>query len=480
MKETNIKKYFYQILSILAALLLSFSIAQIPVQAAAKPGTVKLSSIKATDYNKINIKWKKTSGATNYIIYYKKAGSNKWIKVKTVDNTKSSYTHTSSKKYPIVVGQKYQYTVKAYNKSTKKYGKYNSEGLLVKTNPQQATCISVAVKDGVVNIDWNKGKGADKYIIYRKTSENGKWVKIATVSDNQYTDTQPVAKHDNYYTVRSYYSKTKAYGSYNKYGVEVYVNSYTPIITPKPTEKPDNPEPTEKPQPTEKPRPTVTPEPEEPTPEPTHRPNAAEINQMAQEVIRLVNIERAKIGSTPLKYHEKLQQAAMVRAKELDTLFSHTRPDGTDSSTATYEAGAGGSTGENIAMGYETPEDVVKGWMNSPGHRTAILTKASFYIGVGIYQNDAGVYFWVQDFADENVDRKCTLTAEANGGIFPDGNNIYSAPFSYKSHVIFAKDIPQPTRDGYKFAGWQSGRFTLSGLHITLNTSIKAIWEPIS
>lgn len=48
MKETNIKKYFYQILSIFAALLLSFSIAQIPVQAAAKPGTVKLSSIKAT------------------------------------------------------------------------------------------------------------------------------------------------------------------------------------------------------------------------------------------------------------------------------------------------------------------------------------------------------------------------------------------------------------------------------------------------
>ena len=47
MDTVNIKKYFYQILSIFAALLLAFSIAQIPVQAAAKPGTVKLSSIKA-------------------------------------------------------------------------------------------------------------------------------------------------------------------------------------------------------------------------------------------------------------------------------------------------------------------------------------------------------------------------------------------------------------------------------------------------
>ena len=76
-------------------------------QAAAKPGTVKLSSIKATDYNKINIKWKKASGATNYIVYYKEAGSKKWIKIKTLDSAKSSYTHTSSKKYPIDTGYKY-------------------------------------------------------------------------------------------------------------------------------------------------------------------------------------------------------------------------------------------------------------------------------------------------------------------------------------------------------------------------------------
>ena len=83
-------------------------------QAAAKPGTVKLLSIKATDYNKINIKWKKTSGATNYIVYYKKAGSGKWVKVKTLDNTKSSYTHTSSKKYPIVVGQPKNFSCKLF------------------------------------------------------------------------------------------------------------------------------------------------------------------------------------------------------------------------------------------------------------------------------------------------------------------------------------------------------------------------------
>lgn len=205
---------------------------------------------------------------------------------------------------------------------------------------------------------------------------------------------------------------------------------------------------------------------------------------MAQEVIRLVNIERAKVGSAPLQCHEKLQQAAMVRAKELDTLFSHTRPNGTDSSTATYEAGAGGSTGENIAMGYVTPQDIVEGWMNSPGHRTAILTKASTHIGVGIYQNDAGVYFWVQDFADDNVDRRCTLTIDANGGIVSNGKAVHSIVYPYKAYVkltVDSNDIEHPTREGYKFSGWTLDGDYIASTRVTTNYDIlKAIWKPIN
>ena len=120
------RKYLYALFAFMIAALICIPQAlQMRTQAAAKkPGTVKLSSIKATDYNKINIKWKKTSGATNYIVYYKEAGSKKWIKIKTLDSAKSSYTHTSSKKYPIDTGYKYTYTVKAYNKKTKKSGAY--------------------------------------------------------------------------------------------------------------------------------------------------------------------------------------------------------------------------------------------------------------------------------------------------------------------------------------------------------------------
>lgn len=495
MKKKNL---LLMLLAVMALLLIPVSVQA----AAAKPGTVKLSSIKATDYNKINIKWKKTSGATNYIVYYKKAGGGKWIKVKTLDSKKSSYTHTSSSKYPIVVGQKYTYTVKAYNKKAKKSGSYNKKGLTANTIPQTVTGMVATFNDEAdptVTISWQPAKGATSYVVYFRTKDNTKWLRLGTTKSLSYTDEGPYRGYNNAYTVRSYCNGV--YGKYDTKGTSVYVpNEETdtpeptvkpqPTEAPKPTAKPQpteapkpttKPQPTEAPKPTTKPQPTATPKPTAtPTPNPVHRADAAEINQMAQEVIRLTNIERAKVGSAPLQYHEGLGRAAMIRAKEISISFSHTRPDGRNLSTALDEAGVGGSSGENIAAVFRTPADVVEGWMNSQGHQVTMLSSRSAYIGVGIYQDEKGIYYWVQDFASEKANDKCTLTADANGGVFPDGSNVYSAQFPYQSHVTFSKDMPQPTRDGYKFAGWQSGRFTLSGLNITLNTTIKAIWEPIN
>ena len=485
------RKYLYALFAFMIAALICIPQAlQMRTQAASKPGTVKLSSIKATDYNKINIKWKKTSGATNYIVYYKKAGASKWTKVKTLDNKKTSYTHTSSKKYPIMVGQKYQYTVKAYNKKTKKSGSYNKKGLIANTIPQTVTGMAATFNDEVdptVTISWKPAKGATSYVVYFRTKDNTQWLRLGTTKSLSYTDEGPYRGYNNAYTVRSY--GNGVYGKYDTKGVSVYVpNEETdtpePTVKPQPTEAPKptvKPQPTEAPKPTTKPQPTATPKPTAtPTPNPIHRADAAEINQMVQEVIRLTNIERAKVGSAPLQYHEGLQKAAMVRAKEISISFSHTRPDGRNLSTALDEAGVGGSSGENIAAVFRTAADVVEGWMNSQRHQVTMLSSRSAYIGVGIYQDEKGIYYWVQDFASEKANDKCTLTADANGGVFPDGSNVYSAQFPYQSHVTFSKDMPQPTRDGYKFAGWQSGRFTLSGLNITLNTTIKAIWEPIN
>ena len=421
------RKYLYALFAFMIAALICIPQAlQMRTQAAAKkPGTVKLSSVKVVDYNKINIKWKKTSGATNYIVYYKKAGSGKWIKVKTLDNKKSSYTHTSSSKYPIVVGKKYQYTVKAYNKKTRKSGRYNTKGLTVTASLKMVTGIEAKIEGTTVKLTWNKVSGADKYAIYSKIKADDKWSKIITVKDtSSFVDVNPCIDCTNYYSVRGYSSSTKAYGVMNKTGVSIYVKDSDEV------------------------RPTITPEPTD-TPDPDDEVDHATPEQKAQEVFKLVNTERMKAGLQPYKYDLRLEKAAMVRAKEIAVKFSHIRPDGRNSSTAVSEAGAGCPSGENIGMGTSSALEIMQAWMDSLGHKIAILSKSSTHIGVGYYKGH-----WVQVFSD-GPDKKCTFTIDANGGSFSDGTSIKSYQFPLEqAHVSIYDVFPTPSRNGYKFDGW--------------------------
>lgn len=418
MKKKNL---LLMLLAVMALLLIPVSVQA----AAAKPGTVKLSSVKVVDYNKINVKWKKTSGATNYIVYYKKAGSGKWIKVKTLDDKKSSYTHTSSSKYPIVVGQKYTYTVKAYNKKTKKSGNYNTKGLTVTASLKMVTGIEAKIEGTTVKLTRNKVSGADKYAIYSKIKADDKWSKIITVKDtSSFIDVNPCVDCTNYYSVRGYSSSTKAYGVMNKTGVSIYVKDSDEV------------------------RPTITPEPTE-TPDPDDEVDHATPEQKAQEVFKLVNTERMKAGLQPYKYDLRLEKAAMVRAKEIAVKFSHRRPDGTSFDTAISQAGAGCPSGENIGMGTTSAAEVMKAWMDSLGHKIAILSKSNTHIGVGYYEGH-----WVQTFSD-GPDKKCTFTIDANGGKFNDGSSIKSYQFPLEqAHVSIYDVFPTPIREGYKFDGW--------------------------
>lgn len=115
----------------------------------------------------------------------------------------------------------------------------------------------------------------------------------------------------------------------------------------------------------------------------------------AQRVIELVNEERAKYGLSPLSADSALMNSADIRAKELVTLFSHTRPDG--SSYRTLMPSGLMTWGENVAMGQRSPESVMDSWMNSQGHRENILSDDFSLIGVGCY-SDGSTLYWVQNF----------------------------------------------------------------------------------
>ena len=117
-----------------------------------------------------------------------------------------------------------------------------------------------------------------------------------------------------------------------------------------------------------------------------------------EQVVALVNIERAKAGLPALTMSEDLNRAAQIRAKEIVQSFSHTRPNGSSFSSVLKENGISyRGAGENIAWGQRTPEAVVNAWMNSAGHRANILNKNYTTIGVGYYL-DGTTPYWAQLF----------------------------------------------------------------------------------
>ena len=93
-----------------------------------------------------------------------------------------------------------------------------------------------------------------------------------------------------------------------------------------------------------------------------------------------------------------LPRLNFVRATELPTKFSHTRPNGTKCFTAMPIRGH--ILGENLAGGQTSPKQVVQAWMDSKTHRDNILNTKFTELGVVYYYqaNSKYKHYWVQHF----------------------------------------------------------------------------------
>ena len=185
-----------------------------------------------------------------------------------------------------------------------------------------------------------------------------------------------------------------------------------PPTTPKPTEKPTEPttqKPTERPteppttqKPTEKPtEPPTTPKPtEKPTEPPTTeapKPVLPEYTpgSIAQQIVDLINQERANAGVGSVTISNTVSRLAYVRAQELRQSWSHTRPDGRAWHTvfSDYDVSAGRGIAENLAYtSMDSPENVVNLWMNSSGHRTNMLNGSYTEIGIAVFYSGGNYY----------------------------------------------------------------------------------------
>lgn len=120
--------------------------------------------------------------------------------------------------------------------------------------------------------------------------------------------------------------------------------------------------------------------------------------EYAEDVLAAVNRNRTAYGLRPLTLAEDLCEDADIRAEEIVSNFSHTRPNG--SSCFTVISGSYRRVAENIAGGHATAEETVDQWMNSPPHRANILDPALEELGVGYCHAPGSAYehYWVQLF----------------------------------------------------------------------------------
>lgn len=126
-----------------------------------------------------------------------------------------------------------------------------------------------------------------------------------------------------------------------------------------------------------------------------------ETSNIHNEILRLVNIERKKANMKPFIICTELSKVAELKSKDMaiSNYFDHTSPtygspfNMMDQFGIIYKAAA-----ENIAKGFKTPEAVVKGWMDSSGHRENILNPNYGKMGIGLYTAD--VSYWTQMFTN--------------------------------------------------------------------------------
>lgn len=120
-----------------------------------------------------------------------------------------------------------------------------------------------------------------------------------------------------------------------------------------------------------------------------------------EQILVLVNEVRATYGLSELEWHADAAAVALAHSEDMDArnFFSHTNPDGQDPGDRLAEAEIElTGWGENIAGGYLTPESVMEGWMNSPGHRDNILNPMWTHLGVGVTHPTYPGPYWTQNF----------------------------------------------------------------------------------
>jgi len=167
---------------------------------------VTVNSDPAT--GKPSLTWEAVEGAVKYEVY-RSTNSSKNFKL-VAETAELSVIVDSS-----TAGKTYYYRVKAIGEAE---GTASANSATVKhvCDCAQPVVSLTSGASGGIKVSWEKVTGAQKYQVYRASSEDGTYTKITTTSSLSYTDTKAPKNQMSYYKVRAYGADTNSLGAYSE------------------------------------------------------------------------------------------------------------------------------------------------------------------------------------------------------------------------------------------------------------------------
>ena len=165
------------------------------------PGNVTGFNAFAYSKSAVQLKWNTVKGAEGYIVYQYDDAAKTYKRIARISNPGTSEYFVWSLKS----GTTYKYAIKAFgiagsNKETLS-AKFPVATVSTKLDTVNFT---LTPSSKSVNINWKKVNGAKGYIVYYKTSKNGKWTKLTTTKGTSYTKTGLKSGKTYYFTVKAY------------------------------------------------------------------------------------------------------------------------------------------------------------------------------------------------------------------------------------------------------------------------------------
>ena len=113
-----------------------------------------------------------------------------------------------------------------------------------------------------------------------------------------------------------------------------------------------------------------------------------------EQILSAINAVRKANGAPAWTYNARLEAAARSQAKLMATRNKLSHNLGVTLRERVTEAGYLGAVGENVAGGHPSLESAIQGWMNSPGHRSTLLSPKFTEFGLAAARTDKGRLYW--------------------------------------------------------------------------------------